>query len=53
MQAWKRSPKMQRVMDRLLLKMPIFGVLIDKSCVARWTRTLSTMFAAGVPWWRH
>ena len=49
MQAWKRSPKMQRVMDRLLLKMPIFGVLIDKSCVARWTRTLSTMFAAGVP----
>lgn len=49
MQVWKRSPKMQRVMDRLLLKMPIFGVLIDKSCVARWTRTLSTMFAAGVP----
>ena len=29
--------------------MPIFGALIDKSCVARWTRTLSTMFAAGVP----
>lgn len=49
MQAWKRSPKMQRVMDRLLLKMPVFGALIDKSCVARWTRTLSTMFAAGVP----
>lgn len=49
MQAWKRSPKMQRVMDRMLLKMPIFGMLIDKSCVARWTRTLSTMFAAGVP----
>ena len=49
MQAWKRSPKMQRVMDRLLLKIPVFGVLIDKSCVARWTRTLSTMFAAGVP----
>lgn len=49
MQAWKRSPKMQRVMDRFLLKLPVFGVLIDKSCVARWTRTLSTMFAAGVP----
>ena len=49
MQAWKRSPKMQRVMDRLLLKLPVFGALIDKSCVARWTRTLSTMFAAGVP----
>ena len=49
MQAWKRSEKMQQVMDRVLLKMPIFGALIDKSCVARWTRTLSTMFAAGVP----
>ncbi|MDD5336175.1 MAG: type II secretion system F family protein [Rhodoferax sp.] len=49
MQAWKRNEKMQNVMDRILLKMPIFGVLVDKSCVARWTRTLSTMFAAGVP----
>ncbi len=49
MQAWRRNEKMQQVMDRLLLKMPIFGVLIDKSCTARWTRTLSTMFAAGVP----
>ncbi|MPM62176.1 Type II secretion system protein F [bioreactor metagenome] len=49
MQAWKRSEKMQRFMDRALLKMPIFGDLINKSCIARWTRTLSTMFAAGVP----
>ncbi len=49
MQAWKRSEKVQRFMDRLLLKLPIFGELIDKSVVARWTRTLSTMFAAGVP----
>lgn len=49
MQAWRRSPKIQRAMDRMLLKMPIFGTLIDKSCVARWTRTLSTMFAAGIP----
>ena len=49
MQAWQRSPKVQRVMDRILLKVPLFGPLIDKSCVARWTRTLSTMFAAGVP----
>ena len=49
MQAWKRSEKMQKVMDRLMLKMPIFGVLVEKSCIARWTRTLSTMFAAGVP----
>ena len=49
MQAWRRNEKMQQVMDRLMLKMPIFGTLVDKSCVARWTRTLSTMFAAGVP----
>ena len=49
MQAWRRNEKMQEVMDRIMLKMPIFGALVDKSCVARWTRTLSTMFAAGVP----
>ena len=49
MQAWKRSEKMQMVMDRWLLKMPIFGDLINKAAIARWTRTLSTMFAAGVP----
>jgi type IV pilus assembly protein PilC len=49
MQAWKRNEKVQRVMDRLLLKVPVFGALIEKSCIARWTRTLSTMFAAGVP----
>jgi type IV pilus assembly protein PilC len=49
MQAWKRSEKMQKIMDRLLLKIPVFGTLIEKSVIARWTRTLSTMFAAGVP----
>ncbi len=49
LQAWKRSETMQRAMDRWLLRVPIFGSLIEKSCVARWTRTLSTMFAAGVP----
>jgi type IV pilus assembly protein PilC len=49
MQAWKRNEKVQKFMDRLLLKIPIFGALIEKSCIARWTRTLSTMFAAGVP----
>lgn len=48
-QSWKRSEKMQKTMDRLLLKVPVFGNLIFKSAVARWTRTLSTMFAAGVP----
>ena len=49
MQAWKRNERVQQFMDRTILKLPIFGVLIEKSCVARWTRTLSTMFAAGVP----
>ncbi len=48
-ESWKRSEKMQAAMDRLLLKIPVFGTLIDKSVIARWTRTLSTMFAAGVP----
>ena len=47
--AWKRSVPMQRIMDRLLLRMPIFGAVIRKATIARWTRTLSTMFAAGVP----
>lgn len=46
---WKRSEKMQQVMDRLTLKIPVFGDLIRKSSIARWTRTLATMFAAGVP----
>jgi len=46
---WKRSVKMQVFMDRLLLKVPVFGSLVRKSAIARWTRTLSTMFAAGVP----
>jgi type IV pilus assembly protein PilC len=48
-QTWKRSVPMQKRMDRLLLKMPVFGDLLYKSAVARWTRTLATMFAAGVP----
>ncbi|MBL8516281.1 MAG: type II secretion system F family protein [Betaproteobacteria bacterium] len=46
---WKRSEQMQFTMDRIMLKMPIFGELIRKATIARWTRTLSTMFAAGVP----
>jgi type IV pilus assembly protein PilC len=48
-QSWRRSEKMQKTMDRLLLKVPVFGDLVHKSAVARWTRTLATMFAAGVP----
>jgi type IV pilus assembly protein PilC len=46
---WKRSEKMQMAFDRLFLRLPIFGDIIRKSVIARWTRTLSTMFAAGVP----
>ena len=49
MESWKRSEKMQKTMDRLLLRVPVFGDLVNKSAIARWTRTLSTMFAAGVP----
>ena len=49
MYTWKRSKKMQGAMDRLLLKVPVFGPLVRKATIARWTRTLSTMFAAGVP----
>jgi len=46
---WKRSVTMQRIIDRLTLKIPVFGDVIRKACIARWCRTLSTMFAAGVP----
>ena len=48
-QAWRRSVKMQQTMDRVLLRLPIFGDVIRKATIARWTRTLATMFAAGVP----
>lgn len=47
--AWRRSETMQIALDRLFLRLPIFGDIIRKSVMARWTRTLSTMFAAGVP----
>jgi len=46
---WKRSEAMQIAFDRLFLRLPVFGDIIRKSVIARWTRTLSTMFAAGVP----
>jgi len=46
---WKRSEKMQSTMDRLLLKVPVFGNLVKIATIARFARTLSTMFAAGVP----
>ncbi|RKT62422.1 type IV pilus assembly protein PilC [Azonexus fungiphilus] len=49
LESWKRSEKIQMLMDRTLLRTPIFGDIVRKSVIARWTRTLSTMFAAGVP----
>ncbi len=48
-QTWQRSVKMQNNMDKIILKLPIFGSVVRKATIARWTRTLSTMFAAGVP----
>jgi type IV pilus assembly protein PilC len=47
--SWKRSTTMQRFMDRIILRVPVFGEVIRKACIARWCRTLATMFAAGVP----
>jgi len=49
LESWKRSIPVQVFMDRLMLRLPVFGELVRKSTIARWTRTLSTMFAAGVP----
>ena len=49
LESWKRSVGVQIFMDRLILRVPVFGDLVRKSTIARWTRTLSTMFAAGVP----
>ena len=49
MQAWRRSPKIQMAFDRGILRAPVFGEVLRKATIARWLRTLSTMFAAGVP----
>lgn len=49
MEAKKRSKKFQDFLDRLALKLPIFGDLVYKSIIARFSRTLATTFAAGVP----
>ncbi|WP_114649883.1 type II secretion system F family protein [Pseudothauera hydrothermalis] len=46
---YKRSTAMQIAVDRAVLKLPVIGEIVRKATVARWTRTLSTMFAAGVP----
>ena len=47
--ARRRSPPLRRRMDRLALRLPVFGTVLRKAAIARWTRTLATMFAAGVP----
>lgn len=48
-EAYKRSEAMQIAFDRYSLRLPLFGDIIRKSVIARWTRTLATMFSAGVP----
>src|SRR6185295_15984852 len=45
----KRSRPMRRVLDRMMLKAPVIGPIMVKAAIARYSRTLSTMFAAGVP----
>ena len=45
----RRSAALRFTIDRLILKFPIIGQIIEKATIARWTRTLQTMFAAGVP----
>jgi type IV pilus assembly protein PilC len=47
--AYKKSESMRNGMDRLMLQVPVFGDIVRKASIARWARTLSTMFAAGVP----
>jgi type IV pilus assembly protein PilC len=49
MNAWKHNPAFRAKMDAWILKAPVFGPLIEKATVARWSRTFSSMFAAGVP----
>ena len=48
-QAMKKSEKFSNSVDRILLKIPVIGDIINKSCIARFSRTLATMFAAGTP----
>jgi len=48
-QAKRRSVKFNHFLDRMLLKIPIIGLILNKAAIARYARTLSTMFAAGVP----
>jgi len=47
--AYKRSPKMQHTMDRLILKFPVIGLIMHNSAIARFARTTAVTFKAGVP----
>ncbi|RQW28112.1 type II secretion system F family protein [Rhodobacteraceae bacterium CH30] len=47
--AFKRSPKAHKMADRIVLKLPVIGDIVRKATIARWTRTLATLFTAGVP----
>jgi len=47
--AYKRSEKMQFMMDRVLINFPLIGIILKKSALARFSRTLSITFGAGVP----
>ncbi len=46
---YKRSKKMREIQDRIMLKAPVVGSILTKAAIARFARTLSTMFSAGVP----
>jgi type IV pilus assembly protein PilC len=46
---YRRSAPFRVACDRLLLKLPVVGPIVQKATIARWTRTLATMFTAGVP----
>ena len=46
---YKRSRKLRQLIDKYSLKFPVIGPILNKSAIARYARTLSTMFAAGVP----
>ena len=48
-EAYKRSPSVRHRRERLVLKLPVLGNILNKSCIARFSRTLATTFAAGVP----
>ncbi len=47
--AWQRSPSLQAAVDKFVLRLPLLGTILTKAIVARWSGTLATMFAAGVP----